>query len=368
MDLTVGPAGADICGETHVAIQAALDRAAATGGGTVSLLPGTYHARDRIRVPSRTALVGAGDETILTQPDGWDAPLCEDGDWGNVWATVKELPDVRPGDGVHLFSDRDRGWNTTVATVLEVDGDRVRVDRRFCGNHIVQDQAHLSSAHSILDMEDARHVRIANLVIEGNRDRTPRLDGCRGGAVHGLRSRLVALSGVTVRRFNGDAFSFQLCDDWKLETCTAEQNAGHGLHPGSGSHRPWANGFTGRENGRCGLFVCWRVRGGVIENSVFERNTEAGISIGHKDSDNLFRGNRIVHNTGPGVIVRKEAFPMCPDRCVYEGNVLEGNGGPAQVVLQGPVADLVFRRNTYSGPGPRFEVGADVRNLVREPE
>jgi len=367
MDLTVGPSGGDIDGEASLAIQAAVDRAAAAGGGTVTLLAGTYTIVDRIRMRSHTALAGAGADTILVKADGWEAPLWEDGDWGNVWATCDPLPAVRVGQGVHLYSDHDRGWNTTVATVLEIDGNRLRLSERFHGNHMVQDNARISSACSIIDCEDVEDVAVADLVIEGNAAKNFRLDGCRGGAIHGLRSDRAALSGVTVRDFNGDAISYQLCHDWAIENCVTEDNTGHGLHPGTGAQRPVTRGCVSRRNGNCGMFVCWRVQHGVFEDNVFEENGSAGISIGHKDTDNVFRSNRIVGNTGPGIVTRNEKFPMCPDRCTYEENTIQGNnGGGPQVVLQGEVADLIFEANTYDESALCFEVGPDVKSLIRE--
>ena len=45
-----------------------------------------------------------------------------------------------------------------------------------------------------------------------------------------------------------------------------------------------------------GLFVCWRVRYGLFEANEVRENRGSGISIGHKDSDNLFRGNTITGN------------------------------------------------------------------------
>lgn len=369
MNATVGRANADILGDSNEAIQRAVDDVAAAGGGTVTLLPGIYTMRNRIEMRSGTVLVGSGEDTVLAKADGWEEPLWEDGDWGNDWATCDPLPPVRVGDGVHLWSSRDFGWNTTTATVVEVDGNRIRVSRPFNGNHMVQDGARIASAHSIIEIETAENIAVSNLAIEGNAERNARLDGCRGGAIHGLFSKSVRISAVEIRNFNGDAISFQRSDDWVIEDCRTEGNTGHGLHPGSGSQRPVIRGCTSRGNGRCGIFVCWRVKFGVFEGNLFEGNVEAGISIGHKDTDNVFRRNRIIGNKGPGILVRNEKAPMCPDRCLYEGNVIEGNsGGGPQVVVKGEVSDLVFRGNIYDRGAPRFQIAEGVRNLVREQE
>ncbi len=369
MNLTVGLAKADIIGDSNEAIQHAVDKAAAAGGGTVTLRPGTYTMRNRVEMRSGTSLVGSGEDTVLAKADGWEAPLWEDGDWGNDWATCDAPPPARVGDGVHLWSSRDFGWNTTTATVLEVDGSRIRVSRFFNGNHMVQDNARIAAAHSLIEIENSEHIAVSNLTIEGNAERNARLDGCRGGAIHGLFSNGVCIARVTVRNFNGDAVSFQRSDDWVIESCITERNTGHGLHPGSGSQRSIIRGCTSRGNGRCGIFVCWRVKSGVFEGNLFEGNIEAGVSIGHKDTDNVFRLNRILGNKGPGIVVRNEKAPMCPDRCLYEGNIIKGNnGGGPQVVVNGEVRDLVFRGNIFDRAAPPFQIASGVRNLVREQE
>lgn len=367
MELTVGQAEGDIRGDTNLAIQAAVDQAAAAGGGTVTLLPGMYTMHDAVRMRSHTSLVGSGDGTVLRKADGWEARLWEDGDWGNEWAACDPLPPVEIGQGVQITSDRDTGWSTTVATVVAVEENRVRVSRPFEGNHMVRDNARISATHSIIDVDGAHAVSIRDLVIDGNRANNVRLDGCRGGGIHGLFSNDVSVAGVTVRDLNGDAISFQRSDDWTVTGCLTEGNTGHGLHPGSGSQRPIARDCVSRGNGNCGIFVCWRVRHGLFERNTFESNTAAGVSIGHKDTDNVFRENRIVGNEGPGILSRDEAAPMCPDRCRYESNVIEGNhGGGPQVVVLGEVADLVFRENRYDSEAPRFEVGPKVGRIETE--
>ena len=43
---------------------------------------------------------------------------------------------------------------------------------------------------------------------------------------------------VTSRNYNGDGFSFQVCDDIRFQNCKAINNRDLGFHPGSGSQRP----------------------------------------------------------------------------------------------------------------------------------
>ena len=110
-----------------------------------------------------------------------------------------------------------------------------------------------------------------------------------------------------MRNYHGDGISFQQSNDVAVVDCVSEGNADLGLHPGSGSQRPVVRGCVARGNGTDGLFLCWRVRHGVFEDNRLEGNGRFGISIGHKDSDNLLRGNQVVRNGSNGVFFRDEA-------------------------------------------------------------
>ena len=67
---------------------------------------------------------------------------------------------------------------------------------------------------------------------------------------------------------------------------------GLGLHPGSGSQRPIIRDNRVERN-QIGIFFCWGVRFGLAENNTIADAAAAGISIGHRDTDNLIRDNSI---------------------------------------------------------------------------
>ena len=163
------------------------------------------------------------------------------------------------------------------------------------------------------------------------------------------RTLLQGIGGCTVRQYNGDGISFQQSNDVSVLSCVCEDNASLGLHPGSGSQRPTVRKCIARGNGTDGLFLCWRVRHGVFEANVLERNGRFGISIGHKDSDNLLRRNQVRSNGSNGVFFRDETLGMAAHRNRLEENLIENNGveGPAAGIrIRGQTNDLVFRNNT----------------------
>ena len=58
--VTVGHDNADFIGDTHRALQAALDYVASFGGGTVEVLPGTYRMGNAIHLRDNVRLIGSG--------------------------------------------------------------------------------------------------------------------------------------------------------------------------------------------------------------------------------------------------------------------------------------------------------------------
>jgi nitrous oxidase accessory protein NosD len=210
---------------------------------------------------------------------------------------------------------------------------------------MVANQASASLYFPIVGGWDIANASIEGLVIEGNRNRQITLDGCRGGGIYLFQSRQVAIRNCVVRNVNGDGISFQVSPEVLVEDCVSEGNAGQGIHPGSGSQKPVVRNCRSIRNGRDGLYVCWRVKHGRFEGNELVENRGAGISIGHKDTDNRFVGNRIKGNEMSGVVFRAETAPMGAHRNVFERNFIVDNGGPA-VSIQGHHEGLIFRQNT----------------------
>jgi len=87
----------------------------------------------------------------------------------------------------------------------------------------------------------------------------------------------------------------------------------------------------------------------LFEENVLEQNGQFGISIGHKDSDNLLRSNVVRLNGSNGVFFRNESLGMAAHRNRLEENIIENNGTEAETAgirIRGETNDLVFRNNT----------------------
>jgi parallel beta-helix repeat protein len=213
--------------------------------------------------------------------------------------------------------------------------------------------------------------RVEDLIIEGNKSENVSLNGCRGGGIFLYRGFGTVIRGCVVKNFNGDGISFQQSNDVVVEDCISEENTGLGMHPGSGSQRPVVRNCVARNNGEDGLFLCWRVRHGIFEKNLLENNGRYGISIGHKDTDNVLQDNEVRGNREEGVMFRDETVGMAGHRNRLERNVIENNGAQgtmAGIRVRGETRDLIFRdniiRDTRSGDARKQTVGIRIEDGV----
>ena len=222
----------------------------------------------------------------------------------------------------------------------------------------------------ILSGEFIEDVVIENLVLGGNREKNTRLAGNYAGCIFLQDCNRITMRGVTARNYNGDGISWQICHDVLVENCTSENNADLGLHPGSGSQRPVIRGNTLRNNG-IGIFFCWGVKFGLAEKNEIEGN-RIGISIGHRDTDNLITGNTVKDSKANGVLFRPErGASFAGHRNRIEGNKLLNTGPEAgsAIDIQGGTEGIRVANNESKetrAPGKRQAVkqGPETKDIV----
>jgi hypothetical protein len=78
ISLTVSPKKGDLTGDSDKVIQAAVDYVARLGGGTVSVLPGTYRLRNSIFMRSGVRILGSGTESVLIKEPMVETKLAAD--------------------------------------------------------------------------------------------------------------------------------------------------------------------------------------------------------------------------------------------------------------------------------------------------
>jgi parallel beta-helix repeat protein len=368
--LTVGLQDADLTGSDERALQAAVDYVAGLGGGTVEIGPGLYTMHDSLHLRSRVTIRGTPGKTILKKAKAAVSPLALDGDYGEEQITLLKPDGFKVGHGVAIWDKNAGGFHTTVARISGQNGRTFAITTPLQSDCMVAEHAQAATVFPVVSGYTLEEARVEHLIVDGNKEENISLNGCRGAGIFLYRGFGTVIAHCTVRNFHGDGISFQQSNDVLVEDCVSEGNAGLGLHPGSGSQRPIVRGCLARQNGEDGLFLCWRVRHGLFEKNVLEDNGRFGISIGHKDSDNLLQENQVRNNRQDGVFFRNETVGMAGHRNRLEKNVIENNGAKedaAGVRIRGQTKDLVFRHNIIRDTRPEAERRQTVGIRIEEP-
>jgi len=375
LKVRVGLSDADILGNTNKALQAAVDYVGNLGGGIVEIGPGVYLMEDSLHLHSGVHVVGSGDKTVLKKADGASSLLATDGDYGQEEITVSEDIGLAPGKGVTIGYAGCHGFHTTVATVLaQIDSHTFTINKPLGNDYVISRQARAQTTFPVISGYHLTDVIVENLAIDGNAENNPPMGGCRGAGVFFYRVNNARINGVRVSQYNGDGISYQQSHDVVVEDCTIVGCKGHGFHPGSGSQRTVIRRCVVRDSGGDGMFVCWRVQHGLFEDNEFVRSGTAGISIGHKDTDNLFRRNLIAENQTYGVVFRNEPEVLAGHRNRFEGNRVIDNGtgeDASGFYVGGETCDITIVGNVIADTRPPAQrtqrygvfVGAKARNV-----
>ncbi len=367
--LTVGTKRGDLIGSSDRVLQAAVDCVARRGGGTVQLLEGTFVLRNAVFLPSGIRLQGRGDDTVLTRGPSESVSLAADSDWYDQEITLQQAGGFRPGDGVTLFGTDPR-YNRPIVikrTLTARSGNRFRLNDGLRENLWLAGRPRCTSLFPLLTSERTSDIVIGSLVLDGNGAQCENLNGNYGGCIFLQDCVRCTIDAVTARNYNGDGISFQVCHDVVVKNCFSHDNADLGLHPGSGSQRPLIQNNRLHRNS-LGLFWCWGVRYGLAEDNDIAGNRRYGISIGHSDTDNLMRRNRISDSGQAGILFRSDprGKNFQPDRNTIEQNEIINSGGPEGVAIDitGPTRDLTITGNTLieqRSPANRIGIRIDDR-------
>lgn len=363
--LTVGSPDADIPGHDGRAIQIAIDAVAAQGGGMVKVAAGDYLLMDSVRLRTGVALVGERGRTRLLRGSLVWSRLAADADKSERQMIPAELAGWREGMGVCIFDGRTKKWtlgNKPVTIVGITNGvclfndyliyDSIAEAGSVAVNFfpmILFDQADNASADGFdvnAAVEDPQNI----------------LTGLQCDAVYIWRSQNARVSNLTVRNALFDGITTSSSSVGALiEDCEVIDSRNFGIHPGSHSTDITIQRCTIRGSGSDGLWVCWGIRRGRFLNNLIVDNGRrlyrSGICIGHKDTDALFEGNRIIGNCKHGIAFRDETEANGAHRAVIRGNLIENNGSrpdgkipegelPCSGIAIGPVhRDIAIENN-----------------------
>lgn len=372
LTVTVGAKDADIVGATDKTLQAAVDYVARFGGGTVKILPGTYRLRNSVYLPSKVRLLGSGAGTILFKEPSVTTKLAADSDWYDQEITLEDGAGFQVGDGICLRARGDsKQYDDYVKrTLIARTGNRFKLDRPLRENFWRHGNAVVMSIFPLITAEYATDLVVENLVLDGNRAKNENLNGNYGGCIFFQDCSRITIRGVTARNYNGDGISWQICHDVVVENCVSENNAQLGLHPGSGSQRPIIRNNRLKDND-IGIFFCWGVKYGLAENNHIEGN-RVGISIGHRDTDNLITRNEIRTSKEVGILFRPERgkdFAGHRNRLIKNRLIDNGGASGAAIDIQGGTEAITIADNEFTetrAPAQRVAVsiGVNTRDIT----
>lgn len=307
LTLTVGTSKADLVGNNEKVLQAAVDYVARLGGGTVKILPGAYTLRNAVYLPSNIRILGSGVDSVLLKAPSVTSKISVDSDWYDQEITLADAKGFQVGDGICLRAKNpdNNGQTVIKRTLVARSGNRFKLDKALRENIWLPGKPTVSTLFPILSGDNVANVTIENIALDGNRTNNENLDGNYAGCIFLQDCNKFTIRGVTARNYNGDGISWQICHDVIVENCHSHDHAGLGLHPGSGSQRPLIRANRLERNDQ-GLFFCWGVKYGLAEKNTILDSKRYGISIGHRDTDNLVRDNDIRGSAEVGILFRKE--------------------------------------------------------------
>ncbi len=360
--ITVGGDNADIKGFTSQAIQTAVDAVRNSGGGTVKILPGNYVISAPVRLYSNINLVGSGPSTLLKKIKGVQSRMAVDVGYGELQATLEDASGFNPGMGIQIHDARQKGgWDATTAVITAIKGNTIYFDNYTVRDYTAPNGGLVSNACPLVSAIEAENITISDLSVDGNRAENEAMDGCRGGAIYLHKVKNALVENVNVKNFTSDGISWQITEDVTVRNCEVSGCANAGLHPGTGSPRTTIENNYSHDNDHYGLFVCWRVRHGVVRNNRFVHNNGYGLSTGHMDTDMLFENNTISDNAQDGVLFRTETADNAPHRNTFRNNLIENNGwkeGGYGFTFDSPAENVIIEGNTISNSKGSFTKAA----------
>ncbi|GEM_PF-1019873 len=269
------------------AIQAALDAAAAAGGGRVALAPGTFLIGATLRVPSNVQLVGAGSATVLSAADQLNTHVLRN-------------------------ADEDRGNAGVLLASFVVEGNKQR-----------------QTALPDLDLQTLiRMRRLSNSRIQGV--------WVRNGIAHGIglaTAAGVAVESCTAERCNGIgiacvALAGTSSHDVRIRTNICRDNGLDGIIVDAG--------YSGD-----GTVHHITVQGNLCEGN------DQGITVEEGCLQVSVLGNTCQNNRSDGIAVQKGQTDLPVRNSTVAGNTCRNNGNRGLYVER--ASGCTFTNNTLVG-------------------
>lgn len=347
--LTVGQDKGDLQGKDDKIIQAGIEYLHRLGGGILQIYTGTYDMNNALHLRPNITIRGSGENTVLHKTGGVLTSIIRDMDWYEYAVQVEDAKGFTTGGGIMLRSridSSDWAYHVFRSTIRSIEGNVLFLDNIPYENFWVDKEVSAATIFPIITAaEKTDNVIIENIILDGNKANNEIINGNYAGAVFIQNCDNWTFNNVTAQNYNGDGYSFQVCDNIQFDNCKSLDNSGLGFHPGSGSQYPVFRNCTSTGND-LGIFFCWGVTYGLAENCVLSGNDRYGISIGHRDTDNLITGCKIENNGEVGIFFREPSGV---------NNFRAGN--------RNTIEDCDLNNNGSNMNGTGIDIGWEIENI-----
>ncbi len=368
--ITIGQDKGDLQGKDDKIIQAGIEYLHRLGGGILQIYPGIYDMNNALYLHPNITIRGSGENTVLRKTDGVVTSIKRDVDWYEYAVQVESVKGFVTGGGIMLRSridSSDWAYNIFRGTIKSIEGNVIFLDNMPYENFWVEKEVSATTIFPIITAaEKTDDVIIEDIVLDGNKANNEIINGNYAGAVFIQNCDNWTFNNVTAQHYNGDGYSFQVCDDVHFNHCKSLDNSGLGFHPGSGSQRPVFRNCTSTGNDQ-GIFFCWGVTYGLAENCVLSNNQKYGISIGHRDTDNIIRGCRIENNGEVGIFFREPGGDndfRAAHRNTIENCDINDNGGDESgfgIDIKGETKDISIKKNRIGNTNAQNQQKTGIR-------
>lgn len=324
-----------VADKSGAAIQAAIDRTAARGGGVVFLPAGEYYLEAGLKMRRNIILRGEGRATLLRRSPFVETALMADALKGAADIRVKDPRGFKAGAEVALWDAKQRqGANPVICDitrVTNVEGNRIFLADALAADYLASRQAVLFNAFPVIFGRDVESVIVENLAVDGAR--APGNESPANGECEGIQftdCRNCKVLDCTVYSCGGFGISDSGGENVAFRGCESYSNTWHGFHLGlgkkAGSRRCTIENCYAHHNGWIGIYLCWRASENIIRGNHLTDNKLNGLLIGPFDDRNLIVNNIISNNGESGILVARRAHPGRSN--MFIGNILCDNGQP----------------------------------------
>jgi hypothetical protein len=327
--------------------------------------------RNSVFLQSRVRIVRSGTDSVLVKEPSVTTRLIVDGDHWDQEVALADPKGFQVGDGVRLVGKDPYGKGTNIVqrTLVARWGNRFKLDRRLEERFHLSGAPQIAANFSLLQCTDVADVAIENLALDGNKAHNEMLD--RGafddGSIRLDGSNRITVRGVTVRDFYCDGIVWGISHDVVVENCRLHDGARLAIHSGSGSQRSIVRGNRVEQSAE-GIYFCWGAQHGLYEKNVIE-DCSYGITIGHRDSDNLIRDNDIRRSREGGIRFRGGNRAFAPHRNRVEQNRIVDSGPEKGVAVEvtGETEGVALVKNELRETrGPASRIGILIAAETRD--